>query len=1107
MPAASPTIPEEAAEIADGAAEALHSEPRPTPVEEYATAKEMRATPPPLPPSQERRERVNAFKDARDDAKPPSIPAEPVDPSPTFGERVGALVKKIGPADPEMGWEQAVWSFWLPRFGILLMAAAVVFGLSLAFQSMGAQGRVATGYGVAAALFGLGWWTDRRFPSYARAVFGGAFAMTYVVTYATHYMEFSRIFDSPWPSLFGLAGVIVAWIAWAQWRQSKTIAVVAVVVGHFTLALATHTADNPGFYTVGGLVALGLGSAFFLWRNGWTIPTLLGMVLTYANHFYLLTRIDGEGTTGEFIVGMAVLGLYFLTYAASAWGFKPGQNPRWLMSGFVAANTAGLFALATLFMGGFDFARDQQHLLAFALSGVLLGLGLAHRYTRVVDGLQNVYLTSAVAIFTYGLNYRFDGEALSAFLAVETVVLLLSARRAQLPVAQLLAYGVGALGFGHALMSLVEMPEVSYSDEAFPRLAFQYGVSIAALLAAAIVHERIRWSAMWEETNDGFVQLLKWRFPEPAERWVAWGYAVAGVVLAGVAAMSGFLAFEDAAIFVLGLTTVLAAAAVPLRSTAWGRAVVVGMFVGAAYSAYHAFVSIMHPYEFNALLFRGAFAVGSLVFLSEWIRRISGRAAMENVFPAFWYIPIDSPSIRWISAKPEGAFVTRVATYPALLAASLMCVWTFSLVDVGFRTLTLMACAAGLWSAARPLRSWPFGLAALLPLMLALPVGVLEFPNNASPQAALPTLLIAAALYVSTHERLRGDGVAWRLAGTRWVPALFAGALMLLGGVYVTSDISETWRAVALGGAGAVALGMALRFRPRLTSCLAAVWIAWATVLWHIDAVGADSTWRMGAGLALVAVSIMLERACAGRIPDAMRVLGVGLAWSVLVRFAHLEAAEAWLPGAWSLVVVAFLAGALGLRRVEYAAAALGALALASVYAFVRGGEMEDAPALATALGFAAPAALWLAGDRLARRFVTRDDLTKALALCTPIAAALLVVLPMRIDTLAEQFLTVSWSVLGVALFAWAVYTRETLHRYACLAVLALAVGRVVIVDTADLQALYRVGAFMAVGLALLGLGLAYMKAFVQDKDVTTGNGSDTKADSVQDDTPPQDDA
>ena len=63
-----------------------------------------------------------------------------------------------------------------------------------------------------------------------------------------------------------------------------------------------------------------------------------------------------------------------------------------------------------------------------------------------------------------------------------------------------------------------------------------------------------------------------------------------------------------------------------------------------------------------------------------------------------------------------------------------------------------------------------------------------------------------------------------------------------------------------------------------------------------------------------------------------------------------------------------------------------------------------------------------------------------------------------------------------MGLFACGIVLRERVYRWVGLAILAAALGRVVLFDVWKLETLYRVLSFMALGVVLLVLGFIYNK-------------------------------
>jgi uncharacterized membrane protein len=73
-------------------------------------------------------------------------------------------------------------------------------------------------------------------------------------------------------------------------------------------------------------------------------------------------------------------------------------------------------------------------------------------------------------------------------------------------------------------------------------------------------------------------------------------------------------------------------------------------------------------------------------------------------------------------------------------------------------------------------------------------------------------------------------------------------------------------------------------------------------------------------------------------------------------------------------------------------------------------------------------------------------------------------------------YLTASWAVLALGVFAAGFVLRERMYRWLGLGILAVAVARVFISDVWKIDLLYRILSFMALGIVLLALGFIYNK-------------------------------
>jgi uncharacterized membrane protein len=120
-----------------------------------------------------------------------------------------------------------------------------------------------------------------------------------------------------------------------------------------------------------------------------------------------------------------------------------------------------------------------------------------------------------------------------------------------------------------------------------------------------------------------------------------------------------------------------------------------------------------------------------------------------------------------------------------------------------------------------------------------------------------------------------------------------------------------------------------------------------------------------------------------------------------------------------------------------------------------------------------------LAQQRLAKRMPQRFNLDARIhgAMITIGGLSLWLLLSRWVLQSASGFyLTASWSVFALALFLSGIILRERVYRWIGLAVLASALGRVVIFDVWKLETIYRILSFMALGIVLLVLGFIYNK-------------------------------
>ena len=87
--------------------------------------------------------------------------------------------------------------------------------LAIKFPSLTNPEKIGLGYLVSFAILGAGIYLERRdrYRVFARALIGGGWALTFFVTYAMHFVTFTRVIETQWVDLvllFVVAAVMVA---------------------------------------------------------------------------------------------------------------------------------------------------------------------------------------------------------------------------------------------------------------------------------------------------------------------------------------------------------------------------------------------------------------------------------------------------------------------------------------------------------------------------------------------------------------------------------------------------------------------------------------------------------------------------------------------------------------------------------------------------------------------------------------------------------------------------------------------------------------------------------------------------------------------------------
>ncbi|GMW00028.1 MAG: hypothetical protein AMXMBFR84_11660 [Candidatus Hydrogenedentota bacterium] len=911
--------------------------------------------PPPLPPTAAKAVAMNR-------QEPAELPPLTEAPAPTSVSPIRQPLPPPPPPRPPRdrgpGWEIRLGTYWIPRIGIGLVTLAVVFALTLAMNKWGPPMRVGLGYGVCAVLLALGWRLDKRYPNYARILFSGGFALSYFVTFAAHYVPFAKVIESTPVALTLLAFVVGIWAAAAQVRKSRLLGALVTILGHLTVLLAIQGPGGIGKYGSLGVVVLSAGSAFFLLRNGWYYIAALGLAGAYGNHALWMYTTTGADSAFNFWANIGLLAAHYLLYSLAEYFSPPAireRIPLAFRTAFVTANTAALFGFGTLVVEHYTYSHGHQDLFRFAVSGVLFLLALGYWARR--DLLHNAYFTKAVTALTLGLAVRYTGDTLTAWLAVETVVLLISARQSGLTVTRVLALLVGAAGFLYGLTQGMSGSPIAYEDPGYAQASVKALITVASFYAASVIYELTDWtnrSPKWSRIPNDLVDLF-WQFD-----------------FAEAPASSKLQKMGDGLLY-------------PVLYTLFGSV---------------------------------------LLFI-------------------------------------HGQLLTHEGHWCVLLAGNAV-------------ALFVLAAAAG---------SRTFDLASLVWLGVGAVVGTYEIGTVSSMPvwADISVAVLLGAVALGVERAVNGRFHALEFHRQPWT-AYFA--YPVVSWIVAAICIDRLVLTVEFASLTSVAVLLAVLFlwlHPRAMAYSSTIVFLIAVAHWYFMRESApEVSWRVS-GLLLMATLLVADRfyvfAARRSGVEPAGFAAIGMAWCVAMGYAQLTADPEWHAFRWAVVACGFLGYGLAYRSLL--AGALGvisALTASGHHTFISLDETQ--PQTAMTLGFLALVAFWAVCERLGTRVPSRGAISSTWITVPPVAMAtgLMIVLLYCTPQFASFYLTVSWAVLGVGLFGWAMLIGQKYYRYAALSVLGLAVIRAMIVDTRNLETIYKVLALGVLGGVLLGVGYGYFK-------------------------------
>jgi uncharacterized membrane protein len=1045
-------------------------------------------TPPPLPPKPAAPK--SAVPPATSQPVVPTFTATPKKASapPATAAKAAPKPKKprrFGPPE-DMTFEMALGSYWAPRIGMLLVAIGVVWGFTYAAQQFKdaawmPYARVGLGYALSGSLLAIGYWLEKKYTNYARILMGGGLGLIYFVTFATWYIPATRIAPSQEFTLGALGLLVLGWGALAQWRKSHPIALTMTLLGHFTVALSTLSLELPSRTAVGGLLVLGIGSAWFLVRNGWYLVAMSAMLGSYLNQLFWLSRSPGSDLPADFVVGMAVLIVYLLTFAVAEFITPPNRRtvPPRIRNLFVGLNTTGFVLLSLGLVRSFSFAEPREHLLYFCTALFTFVMGFAYLQRDGKDRVAAMYFTKTSVLVTVGLATWLDGTTLTLSLALESLVLLITARYRREHTGRLLALGTSVITFAHAFYAFQVADFPAWGDAGF---AGEVAVAAAVVVIFGLLTEYYRvtpwhsFSAMSFPNGrllTALCQLVEMHQPgreggpRRSRQIVAHALAFLGVML--FTGYCGVLFSPDGTLLCLGVAAlVVVSLGLRLASAPFLSAgILLALFDGGVFLAN---LRGDNALSNTNLLLGGA---APMLLLSEALgkflpRRLKAYARQDGIQGA-WARNHQLVAMAYSGLAAAMMILIAVERFP---------------VEQAMFVGGLLGLGATVYAAA--LASPCIGLFGMAMAVYGGIQGVEASTTFEQPWFAVTGLLCVAFAASATESRWWGNRPGLNIHRLLPTPYLLYGSVAW-GGLWLTAAFySYPVRPVAFM-ALAVAFGLAVPWlHRRATTVFGTLLSIAAFVAWVSNVTPAPpGPWFHGTFALILAGALGGDRLFAQFKPFARPIPGavlLAVAWLASFHFNKELSASAWYFTGLAALSLAFLGyGALFRTRTAVVLSLISA-AFATVPLLAM--PLNSTVTTAAICGaFGAVIIYWLGAERGTTIVLERTGF-QLVPGHRPILNAVLTGLPTllgivwftRIEAIHDFYLTISWTVWALALFVWALTTKQPWFRYAALCTIGLAIGRAFLVDVWQLEGLYRVGAMIFLGLALLGVAFGYTR-------------------------------
>jgi uncharacterized membrane protein len=437
---------------------------------------------------------------------------EPVEPSTASSEKLFSLEERLG-------------ANWLNKLGIASLVIGLAFFLALKLESWGPAGKVLCGYAVSLLLLAGGVWLERKsiYRIFARAGIGGGWALAFFTTFALYHVPAAHVLDSLAADLVLMLIVAAGMVGHSLLYRSQAVTGLAFLLGFATLLTSHLEAANGAFSLISSAV-LALALIIVTTQRHWAELELAGLGAVYLTHFVWLNQVlpADHAAFAQFWPSTALILLYWLIFRLAYVLRTPGDAHEENLSSLAAVlNSTGVLGLLK-----FQSAHPEWAFWALlALGAVEMALAFFVRARRrqafvVLSTIATVLLISAVP-------FKFHGVSWPVLWLVEAQVLAICGLRLGEPVFRRLGLLTGLVAGGvlafHDVVPLLDLRLTA------PDPVQHFSLTAGLALAAALywIHAEI-YPRRWPQIVEGELEALALRMTS----WLAVGVAAAALWVA-----------------------------------------------------------------------------------------------------------------------------------------------------------------------------------------------------------------------------------------------------------------------------------------------------------------------------------------------------------------------------------------------------------------------------------------------------------------------------------------------------------------------------------------------------------------------------------------------